>query len=62
MRYHILTTDYDVTIAENEHFSGATLNDLVRLKGTVRYQDSKLLRHYLKIGKQTNDIHLVKKE
>ena len=62
MRYPILTTDYDGTIAENEHVAGTTLDDLDRLKGTGRYQDSKLLRHYLKIGKQTNDIHLVKKE
>ena len=37
MRYHILTTDYDGTIAENEHVSGATLDALVRLKGTGRY-------------------------
>jgi|GEM_PF-1307544 len=62
MRYPILTTDYDGTIAENERISGTRLDVLNRLKGTVRYQDSKLLRHYLKIGKQTNDIHLVKKE
>ncbi|EHQ30987.1 HAD family hydrolase [Mucilaginibacter paludis] len=37
MRYHILTTDYDGTIAENEHVSEATLAALVRLKATGRY-------------------------
>ncbi|RKR84737.1 hypothetical protein BDD43_4988 [Mucilaginibacter gracilis] len=37
MRYHILTTDYDGTIAENEHVSGTTLDALVRLKATGRY-------------------------
>ena len=37
MRYHILTTDYDGTIAENEQVSQATLESLVRLKGTGRY-------------------------
>ena len=37
MRYHILTTDYDGTIAENEHVSGTTLDALVKLKATGRY-------------------------
>jgi len=37
MRYPILTTDYDGTIAENEHVAGTTLDDLDRLKGTGRY-------------------------
>lgn len=36
MRYHILTTDYDGTIAENERVSEATLQALVRLKATGR--------------------------
>ncbi|MFD2146150.1 HAD-IIB family hydrolase [Mucilaginibacter antarcticus] len=37
MRYHILTTDYDGTIAENEKVSQATLEALLRLKATGRY-------------------------
>lgn len=37
MRYHILTTDYDGTIADNELVSEATLLALVRLKATGRY-------------------------
>jgi HAD superfamily hydrolase (TIGR01484 family) len=36
MRYHILTTDYDGTIAENEHVSPETLEALGRLKATGR--------------------------
>jgi HAD superfamily hydrolase (TIGR01484 family) len=37
MRYHILTTDYDGTIAEDEKVSQATLEALVRIKATGRY-------------------------
>ncbi len=37
MRYPILTTDYDGTIAENERISGTRLYVLNRLKGTGRY-------------------------
>jgi hydroxymethylpyrimidine pyrophosphatase-like HAD family hydrolase len=36
MRYHILTTDYDGTIAENERVSPATLEALGRIKATDR--------------------------
>lgn len=37
MRYPILTTDYDGTIAENEHVAGTRLYVLNRLKVTGRY-------------------------
>lgn len=36
MRYHVLATDYDGTIAENEHIDVPTLEALAKLKATGR--------------------------
>ena len=52
MRYPILTTDYDGTIAENERISGTRLDVLNRLNGTGRYP-------ILVTGRELNQLQVI---